>query len=79
MARTQMAREEILRRSLLRAYPEHEEVLRDGTLSTTPHHYIPLIYSRHFARAFWGEDWEEHHWQLLWHKRGPLAYLARFL
>jgi hypothetical protein len=34
---------------------------------------------RHFAKAFWGEDWEYHHGQLIHHRDDPLAYLARFL
>jgi hypothetical protein len=32
-----------------------------------------------FARAFWGEDWEYQHWQLIRHTDDPLSYLARFL
>jgi hypothetical protein len=79
MSRTTMSREEILRWALLTAYPEHWQVILDAPLSTKPHAYLPLIYSHHFARAFWGDGWEEHHWQLLWHKNGPLAYLERFL
>ena len=73
-----LSREDILRWALLTAYPEHWQVLLDGKISTNPRDYIPLIYSKHFAKAFWGEDWEEHRWQLLCHS-GKLAYLARFL
>ena len=32
-----------------------------------------------FAKAFWGEDWEYHHWQLIRHGDGPLSALAGFL
>jgi hypothetical protein len=79
MSRTTMPREEILRWALLTAYPEHWQVLLDGTISTKPHHCIPLIYRYHFAKAFWGEGWEYHHGRLIRHRDGPLAYLAWFL
>jgi hypothetical protein len=78
MARTTMSREEILRRSLLRAYPKHWQVILDGTVSTNPRDYLPLIYSKDFARAFWGENWEYHYGELL-HRSDKLAYLAWFL
>jgi hypothetical protein len=74
-----MTKDEILRWALLTAYLEHWQVILDGKVSTNPWHYIPLIYSRHFAKAFWREDWEEHHRQLLWHRDGLLAYLKQFL
>jgi hypothetical protein len=50
-----LGREEILRWALLTAYPEHWQVILDGKVSTNPWHYIPLIYSRRFTKAFWGE------------------------
>jgi hypothetical protein len=74
-----MTDEEILRWALLTAYPVHRQVILDGKISTKPRHYTPLIYSHHFAKAFWGEDWEYHHGQLLHHSDDPLSYLARFL
>ena len=51
----------------------------ERAISTKPRHYTPLIYSHHFAKAFWGEAWEYHHGQLICHSDDPLAYLARFL
>jgi hypothetical protein len=78
MADAAMSREDILRWALLTAYSEHWPVLLDAPLSTKPHDYIPIIYSKSFAQAFWGKDWEQHRWQLLRH-RNKLAYLARFL
>jgi hypothetical protein len=74
-----MSREEILRWVLLSAYPAHEQVIRDGKISTNPRHYQPLIFSHHFAQAFWGEDWDHHRAQLLGHSDDPLSYLARFV
>ena len=73
-----MTDEDILRWALLTAYPEHWQVILDGTVSTNPWHYIPLIYSKSFAKAFWGEDWEYHRWQLIRHSDGPLSYGAGF-
>jgi hypothetical protein len=52
MADAPLSREDILRWALLTAYPEHWQVLLDAPLSTKPHAYIPLIYSKHFAKAF---------------------------
>ena len=40
---------------------------------------MPLIYSKHFAKAFWSEDWAYYHSQLIGHSADPLAYRARFL
>jgi hypothetical protein len=70
--------EDILRWALLTAYPEYWQVLLDAPLSTDPRDYLPLISSKSFAKAFWGEDWEEHRWQPLCHS-DKLADLARFL
>ena len=78
MAKAALSREDILRWALLTAYPEHWPLLLDAPLSTKPHDYLPLIYSDHFAKAFWGKDWEHHRWQLLRH-HDKLAYLARFI
>jgi hypothetical protein len=74
-----MTDEEILRWALLTAYPAHWRVIIDGRISTNPRHYTPLIYSRHFAKAFWGDDWQYHRSQLISHSDDPLWYLERFL
>jgi hypothetical protein len=80
MPRPAMTDEEILRWALLTAYPQHWQVILDGTISTNPWHYYPLIFSHSCAKAFWGEqNWEEQHWQLVRHQDDPLAYLAGFL
>jgi hypothetical protein len=47
-----MTDEDILRWALLTAYPERWQALLDGRISTNPRDYIPLIYSKHFAKAF---------------------------
>jgi hypothetical protein len=73
-----MTDEEILRWALLTAYPQRWQVIIDGRISTNPRDYLPLITSRNFAKAFFGEDWAYYRARLLRH-RHKLAYLARFL
>jgi hypothetical protein len=74
-----MSDEEILRWALLTAYPQHWRVILDGKISTNRWHYDPLIFSAHFAKAFWGDNWQWYRGELLRHSDDPLAYLAQFL
>jgi hypothetical protein len=58
---------------LLAAYPEKAQAIIDGTISTRPWAYYPVIFSDGTAFAFWGADSLYHRSQLLLHRDDPLS------
>jgi hypothetical protein len=65
--------EEILRWALLPAYLEKAQAILDGTISTRPWAYYPVIFSDGTAFAFWGMDWLNQRSQPLLHRDDPLS------